>query len=71
MNNILKLNSLIKYNTLIYMHNHHNNNLPQNIYNILNKHEIKNKLRKSPIYKIPYTKKRQLINSILTMGPKL
>ena len=26
-NNILKLNSLIKYNTLIYMHDHHNNNL--------------------------------------------
>ena len=72
-NNILKLNSLIKYNTLIYMHDHHNNNLPQNIYNIHKKHENKNKnkLRKSPIYKIPYTKKSQLINSILTMGPKL
>ena len=58
-NNILKLNSLIKYNTLIYMHDHHNNNLPQNIYNIHKKNENKNKnnLRKSPIYKIPYTKK--------------
>ena len=56
-NNILKLNSLIKYNTLIYMHDHHYNNLPQNIYIIHKKHENKYKLRKSPIYKIPYTKK--------------
>ena len=55
------------------MYDHHNNNLPQNIYNIHKKHENKNKnkLSKSPIYKIPYTKKSQLINSILTMGPKL
>ena len=56
-NNILTLNSLIKYNTLIYMHVHHNNNLPTNIYNIHKKHKNKYKLRKSPIYKIPYTKK--------------
>ena len=42
------------------MHDHHNNNIPQNIYDIHKKHKNKNKLRKlrkSPIYKIPYTKK--------------
>ena len=39
------------------MHDHHNNNLPQHIYNIHKKHENKNKLRKLPIYKLPYTKK--------------
>ena len=55
--NILKLNSLIKYNTLIYMHDLHNNNLPQHIYNIHKKHENKYKLRNSPIYTIPFTNK--------------
>ena len=44
-NNILKLNSLIKYNTLIMtMHDHHNNNLPHHIYNTHKKHENKNEL---------------------------
>ena len=51
------------------MHDHHNNKIPSNIYNIHKIHENKNKLMKSPIYKIPYTKKNQIINSILTMGP--
>ena len=53
------------------MHDHHNNNLPQNMYNIHKKHKNKFKLSKSLIYKIPYTKKSQLLNSILTIGPKL
>ena len=41
------------------MHDHYNNNLPQNIYNIHKKHENKNKnkLRKSPSTKYLIQKK--------------
>ena len=50
----LTITSLIKFNTLIFMQDLHNNNIPIHLSSVHIKYDNKYKLRNKPSYKIPF-----------------
>ena len=70
-NKILRLDKLIYYNTLIYMHKQYYNQLPTNLSRIHTKNNNKYTLQTNETYTILISKSTRTINSLLIKDPKL